>query len=189
MQLKAMIFLGVNCGFGNADCGTLPLQALDLDGGWISHPRQKTGIRRRCPLWPETIEALRTVLAERRTPKHDTDDQIVFITKFARRWMNGESNPIAQEFRRLLKSCRQYRNGIGFYSLRHVFQTVGEEAGETVTKSIMGHADSSMSAVYRERISDSRLRAVVDHVHQWLYGPPPAGGPRAGVSLHPRDHR
>ena len=31
VQLQAMIFLGINCGFGNADCGTLPLSAVDLD--------------------------------------------------------------------------------------------------------------------------------------------------------------
>jgi integrase len=30
-QLKAMILLGINCGYGNADCGTLPQSALDLD--------------------------------------------------------------------------------------------------------------------------------------------------------------
>jgi hypothetical protein len=39
-QMKAMVLLGINCGFGNADCGTLPLSALDLDGGWIDFPRQ-----------------------------------------------------------------------------------------------------------------------------------------------------
>jgi hypothetical protein len=35
---------------------------------------------------------------------------------------------------------------------------------------IMGHADSSMAAVYRERIDAARLQAVVDHVHHWLFG-------------------
>jgi len=30
-SLQAMTLLGVNCGFGNADCGTLSLAALDLD--------------------------------------------------------------------------------------------------------------------------------------------------------------
>jgi hypothetical protein len=29
--LKAMILLGINCGFGTADCGSLPLAAVDLD--------------------------------------------------------------------------------------------------------------------------------------------------------------
>src|SRR5215470_10000031 len=52
VQLKAMILLGVNCGFGNADVGTLPLSALDLNSGWVSYPRPKTGVTRRCWLWP-----------------------------------------------------------------------------------------------------------------------------------------
>src|SRR5262245_38136072 len=49
VQLRAMILLGINCGFGNADCGTLPVTALDLGAGFIDFPRPKTGIPRRCP--------------------------------------------------------------------------------------------------------------------------------------------
>jgi hypothetical protein len=53
--LKAMILLGINAGFGNADCGRLPHDLLDLDCGVIDYPRPKTGIPRRCILWPETV--------------------------------------------------------------------------------------------------------------------------------------
>src|SRR5262245_43195502 len=42
VQVKAMILLGINCGFGNSDCGKLPLSALDLDRGWLDYPRPKT---------------------------------------------------------------------------------------------------------------------------------------------------
>jgi integrase len=49
-QLRAMILLAVNCGFGNADCGRLPLAAVDLRKGWIDYPCGKTAIERRCPL-------------------------------------------------------------------------------------------------------------------------------------------
>jgi hypothetical protein len=33
----------------------------------------------------------------------------------------------------------------------------------------MGHVDASIDAAYRERIEDSRLRAVADHVRAWLW--------------------
>jgi hypothetical protein len=50
VQVKAMILLGVNAGFGNHDVATLPLSAVDLVRGWLDFPRPKTGIPRRCPL-------------------------------------------------------------------------------------------------------------------------------------------
>jgi hypothetical protein len=34
----------------------------------------------------------------------------------------------------------------------------------------MGHARDDMASVYRERISDERLRAVSDHVRKWVFG-------------------
>jgi hypothetical protein len=34
----------------------------------------------------------------------------------------------------------------------------------------MGHVDPSVSAMYREHISDERLEAVSDNVHAWLFG-------------------
>jgi integrase len=67
--MKAMLLLGINCAFGNQDCGTLPLSALDLEVGWVNYARPKTGIDRRCPLWPETVKALREALAKRKEPK------------------------------------------------------------------------------------------------------------------------
>lgn len=66
--LECMILLGINCGFGNADCGQLPLSAVDLDKGWIDFPRPKTGFRRRCPLWPETVKALQCIAVAEKAP-------------------------------------------------------------------------------------------------------------------------
>ena len=36
------------------------------------------------------------------------------------------------------------------------------------------HARDDMASVYRERISDERLRAVAAHVRKWLFGMPAA---------------
>jgi len=168
--LKAMILLGVNCGFGNADCGQLPLSALDLDRGWVNYPRPKTGIPRRCPLWPETVAAVREALDRRPEPKKPEHAGLAFITKYGGAWAKDiPDNPLSKEMRKLLDTlgingCRN------FYALRHTFETIGGEArDQVVVDAIMGHARDDMATTYRERISDERLRAVADHVHAWLF--------------------
>jgi integrase len=56
-----------------------------------------------------------------------------------------------------------------FYTLRHTFRTVADESkDQPAVDFIMGHEVPHMSAVYRETISDARLRAVADHVRAWL---------------------
>jgi len=87
-QLKAMILLGVNCGFGNADVAALPKAAIH--GGWINFPRPKTGIGRRSSLWPETVEALNATIAERPAPKDAADAGLVFLTQFGNRWVRTQ---------------------------------------------------------------------------------------------------
>lgn len=197
-HLKAMVLLGVNCGFGNSDCGSLPIESVDLESGWIVFPRPKTGIDRRCPLWPETVEALKAAIEARSELTDESDVDLVFVTKYGRSWAKESStNPVSAEFRKLLQGidekdatkakkdkaeppAKLYRKGCGFYALRHSFRTIADETRDfPAIDLIMGHsADNSMADRYRERIGDDRLRAVVDHVHDWLYGTPEseAGG-------------
>ena len=73
-----MILLGINCGFGPADCSRLTIDAVDLDGGWIDFARPKTGIERRCPLWPETVEALREAIAGPPKPRGKEEAGLIF---------------------------------------------------------------------------------------------------------------
>jgi hypothetical protein len=62
------------------------------------------------------------------------------------------------------------KEGLGFYTLRHTFRTMADEAkDQPVVDFMMGHEVPHMSAVYRETISDERLRAVADHVRAWLF--------------------
>lgn len=180
-SLRTMVLLGLNAGFGNHDISTLPLSALDLDGGWVDFPRPKTGIARRCPLWPETVAALRVVLAERPAAKDNADADLIFLQRSGRRWVRhtekSRTDNVSVVFCGLLKACGLYRDGLGFYTLRHVFRTVADAARDPVAIDlIMGHTDPSMAGHYRERIDDSRLRAVTEHVRTWLFGPEPDGG-------------
>jgi integrase len=177
-HFKAMTLLGVNAGFGNADCGKLLLSALDLERGWLNFPRPKTGIARRCPLWPETVAAVRDALAVRPKPAKAEHAGLVFITRHGLPWArDNDPGAITRRFNKLLRPLGINRPGVSFYTLRHVFRTVADAARDSVAIDlIMGHADPSMGAKYRERIDDSRLQAVVNVVRQWLFGGGPGGG-------------
>jgi integrase len=174
-QLKAMLLLAVNCGLGNADCGRLPRRVLDLDTGWLDYPRGKTGLVRRCPLWPETVEAIREAMAKRPEPKDAKDADLVFITRFGQSWHTDTTeSPISYEVGKLLRKLHiNGRKGLGFYTLRHVFRTVADEAkDQPAVDYVMGHEVAHLSSIYRETISDERLQAVADHVRAWLFPPP-----------------
>jgi integrase len=169
--LKAMILLGANCGFGNSDCGTLPLSAIDLDRGWGNYPRPKTGIARRCPLWPETIAALQEWLRVRPNAKDKVNEGLMFLTGAGGTWTkNTADNPISREIRKLLDKLG-IKGPRNFYCLRHTFQTIGDEARDFLAvRHIMGHVGADIADAYREKISDERLRAVAEHVRGWLFG-------------------
>jgi integrase len=187
MPFRVMLLLAANTGFGNTDCARLPLSALDLAGGWVNFPRPKTGIERRCPLWPETVAALREAIAKRPAPKNQDDANLVFLTQRGLPWVKVhfhqevdskvrivQDDAASKELQKLRKQLGIDRRGLGFYAIRHGFQTVGEETRDAAAVHyIMGHADDAndMSAVYRERISDERLRRVADYVRAWLFAP------------------
>ncbi|MFZ1934650.1 MAG: tyrosine-type recombinase/integrase [Thermoguttaceae bacterium] len=173
MPMKAMILLGINCGFGNADCANLPAKALDLEGGWVRFPRPKTGIDRRCPLWPETVAVLQEAVGSRPTPNDAKDAGLAFITKYGQGWAGSTTTarPLSAEFHKLLAKLELHRAGLGFYALRHTFETIGGDSRDQVAVDfIMGHSRNDMASVYRERIDDARLVAVTEHVRKWLFG-------------------
>jgi integrase len=176
--IRAMILLGINCGFGNTDVAGLPLSAVDLKAGWVNWPRPKTAVERRCPLWSETVKALKE--AKRPRPALDGDANLVFLTRAGHRWVRtkdgGDGKPglpldaLSQAFRKLLTACGIDRPGVGFYALRHTFRTIADSSRDfPAINRIMGHADNSIADLYRERIDDYRLSAVVEIVRKWLF--------------------
>jgi len=173
--MRAMILLGINCGYGNTDLAGMERRRLDLKTGWADYPRPKTGIPRRCPLWPETIAAVRQVLGLRRKQQAagKRARQLLFLTRGGKPWRSKTGDPISVAFGRLVRRLGLHRAGLGFYALRHTLQTVGGDTkDEPAVSAIMGHfaRANDMSAVYRERIGDDRLAAVAEHVRKWLFG-------------------
>lgn len=179
--MRAMVLTALNTGFGNTDIATLPRLAVNLETGWIVFPRPKTGIYRKVPLWPETIDAMRKAFKERPTPRDAADADLCFLTNRGTRYVRLQPsttegkfvtvNSLSRRFETTLKKLGiTGRRGLNFYTLRHVFETqAGESKDQIAVDSIMGHADPSMGAQYRERISDQRLVAVTEHVRKWLF--------------------
>ena len=177
-QLRAAILLGINAGLGNSDCAGLQHSHLDLQRGWLDYPRDKTGLPRRAPLWPETIEAL-NVAAKVRKPKAklSEDANCVFLNRRGKRLVQSTTTShvdyVTAAFGKLLRNMKiNGRKGLNFYSLRHTFATIGLQTRDRdAVKTIMGHASHDMLSLYDESgPSDERLQAVVDHVHGWLFG-------------------
>ena len=172
-QLKAMILLATNVGIGNADLGRMTFDDFDLNTGWLDYPRWKTEVSRRAKLWPETIEALRIVIEQRKEPKDDQLENLVFLTHIGKCWHKegSSTNPISQAFRKLLKASDNYVTGIGFYALRRTFETVAAETKDQPAIDLsMGHEGRDMATLYRQRLRDERLEAVAKHVRKWLFG-------------------
>ena len=180
-HLRAMIGLGINFGFNCADCGTLPLVAIDWERGVINFARNKTAVEREyLPLWPETFQYLKDSLAMRPAPIVPDDpeelpaDDLVFVTRTGLSYHDRrrKRNPIVLNFGKLIRREDIYRPNLSFTTLRHTFQTTAENltSDPIAVKAVMGHVDPSISAEYRHDVAQERIDRVVDSMHDWLFG-------------------
>jgi integrase len=174
---RCFVLLGINCAFGPGDIANIRKDEIDLAGGVHRHPRGKTSIPRICPLWPETVKALK----EYKRPNVLLPD-LFFVTRFGVPWVResikrdaagvvkstARTDAIAQEFEKLCKTAEvRYR---GFYAFRHTFRSVADEVADvTAIECIMGHLKPGMGGVYTQLMGNglARLKAVTDHVHKW----------------------
>lgn len=176
VQLRAAVLLGINAGLGNHDVADIEHKHLDLQRGWLDFPRVKTGLPRRVPLWPETIAAIKLAASRRPKPRVEADADCVFLNRGRHRLIvsttTSHRDDLTVAFSKLLRELGiNGRKGIGFYSLRHTFATIGLQAGDRdAVRSLMGHAAHDMLSAYDETgPSEARLRAVAEHVHGWLF--------------------
>ncbi len=174
VHCRAFIYFGINAGFEAHDVSGLTnlmvLPILNNETTVLEFPRPKTAIRRSCPLWPETIKALRDSIAQRPTPRLISAEDKVFVTKFGRAYGNElHSKPVSNLFFATAVAAGLRRDNVGFLGLRHSFRTIADEVPDRpAVDRIMGHLDKYMGEAYREHISVVRLEAVVNHVRDWL---------------------
>lgn len=166
---RAMILLGINCGMGNTDCARLTREQVNLKTGWIRAPRRKTGNDRLCPLWPETLEALKAVWKKRKPPRDPAHGRHFFLTKYRRPF---DPTDISHAYVKLAAKVKVRDHK--FYDLRHTFCTVADNKTglQKAIDTIMGDkppANYMTRSVYSHGSAPKAdLRAVVNAVHTWL---------------------
>ncbi|MBL8820553.1 MAG: hypothetical protein JNL58_31305 [Planctomyces sp.] len=165
--MKAFILLGINCGFYSKDINDL--KNSYLDGEFIQFAREKTGIDRRCWLWPETREAI----AAAKAPENPEDR--MFLSKRGKplhvpHGLN-RTDLVACNWTELKKQIGLTRPNSGFKCFRHTFRTEADGAKDPeAVRMVMGHTDGSVGEFYRHRFDDERLIAVAQYVRTWLFG-------------------
>lgn len=165
-QMRAMIWLALNTGFGCTDCAELKWKNLDLENCRVNFPRGKTGISRNLPLWPETVQALNEV------PKLG---DLVFYTGRGNPWVRAvkavgkdgkekytKANTVSKEFSKLIKKAGiRTQKGVGFYTLRRTAATLAATSGDPfAVQKLLGHADVKMASTYVQNISEQTDRVV-----------------------------
>jgi integrase len=176
IHFRAMILLGINCGFGPTDCARLPLSVAQeaIRTGWLVFPRTKTFVPREAALWPETVDALRASVERRPKPKAEFA-KLCFINADGGSYDpsgDGTSQLVQGRWKAAKKQARLEHGS--FYCLRHTFNSIAEQTGDQIAvKLVMGHSDNSMSANYRHAvgkrsIADDRLIRVAKMVRDWL---------------------
>jgi len=166
VQMKAMIYLGLNCGFGCTDCSELQWKNLDLANGRVVFPRGKTGVQRNLPLWPETIDVLRAVPKRGKlvfyTSKGNPFVRNVFKTDTNGREKYCPLNSITTKFSRLIKRAGlNVPKGTSFYTLRRTAATIAARSGDPfAVQRLLGHANLLMATRYVQDVSKQTDRVI-----------------------------
>ena len=165
-QLKAMVLLGINCGYGNTDCSSLP-SVLPIEGRFINFPRPKTAVERTAYLWDETIQALDSVGPSHHETFFRTERGLLLV----RTRVDGANiDRVVPKMKQLLRDSGIDQNGLNFYALRHTFETIASGTkDQQAVDLVMGHTDDSMAAVYREDFDLARVKSVCKYVRKWLF--------------------
>ena len=164
-------YLGINAAYGPADIGRLKTADIDFENSWLGQIRGKTGEARGCWLWPETVAALRQAIDEK--PWNPKYPDLYSLTRNRQPWWiaDKKSDPVTAGFAKTKKRAGIEKQGVGQYSLRHTFRTIGGDVGDREAVDFcMGHKDPSVSAGYRHGIDPKRVIAVCNHVREWLFG-------------------
>jgi integrase len=154
--LHTFVLLGLNGGMYAADIAALRPSDLRREGrcDLIDTDREKTGVRRKLVLWPESVKGI---------AKHRARfGELLFVTVHDNPWVTDRANSIGMLFDRLLRAKKIHRAGVGFGALRHTHvSAVGDHPDLNAARLVRGHAVREIESHY-DVPSIERIKAVTD---------------------------
>ncbi len=194
--MKCFVLLGLNGGMYAADCAVLRFTDIKREGKdrIIDTYREKTQIRQKFVLWPETVKAIDAWKAIRPKPKNEDNADLVFITAHGLPWISesivrddnglvaggGEKNSITLMFNRMLdgrsvkigrKRRPLKRPGVGFGAFRHThISATAIHPDANARKVVRGHKIDGIEEHYDFQ-DITRLKAVTDIARRQLLLP------------------
>lgn len=200
LPLRAMIRLGVECGFGQTDAAALRWEDVDLSKRFIDLRRHKTGIARRCAISAALVADLKAwaeIQVKREVPRKD--EGLTFTTLRGERYVRevAREDPLAAPlvvdsvalaFGKLMRDKLGIKSdGRGFYTLRRTHRTWTDELRDPHAAAlVMGHAFGSVAGLYVQEVRDERLVAINEHVVKRLKGAEARNRRHAGPAGEPR---
>jgi integrase len=172
-QMKAMIWLGLNCGFGCTDCAELKWNDLDLANGRVKLARKKTGISRNLPLWPETIQSLAKIPKSGKLVFYALRDKPLIRTTC---YINEDGsnkycsfNLVTSRFSKLMKRAGiPAPKGTGFYTLRRTAATIAARSGDPfAVQRWLGRANLKIATRYVQDVS-AQTDQVIENSRKYV---------------------
>jgi integrase len=155
--LRTFTLLALNCGMYAADIAQIHKVDLKRVGTlWlIDNDREKTSIRRRVPLWPETVKAIEAT-------RDKSDRPLLFYTAFGKPWVRDGINSIVMRYTDFLTGLGIKRAGLNFGAFKHTHvSAVGDSGDLTAARLVRGHKVSGIESHY-DFPNLKRLKAITD---------------------------
>jgi len=172
---RALLMLLYNTGARVSEVVTLNLQSLCLQGRFQVELRGKGSKSRTCPLWPETVTAIKAYLIQREPARADEPRLLlnangVAITRFGIRYI------VAKYAARATARCPSLTaKKVTVHTLRHTTAMHLLRAGnDIVTVSYwLGHADINTTHIYLEIDMEMKRQMLDKATPPSLTDPPP----------------
>ncbi len=168
---RAIFLLGLNCGFGGGECGTLTMREVylrkshpkadllgipaDPNDSFIRRIRRKNLVYGEHWLWPETVEALEWLIARRKRVSSFDDDSLLFVTdEGSPMFKLTKGGNCGQQFQNMWYDVVKHPVGVRKLSLGKLRKSAGDMITSIANGEVMSVFLCHGTPVHNDELSD-----------------------------------